>query len=96
VKPFVRHEAITGLVVHHTTQCWCGCCLLLVGTHSAKSSILVWRCLNCRKRRGEDGGKISAECIEELVSFYDRHGHTEQPLIWCDAFGGYFARGRDD
>jgi hypothetical protein len=95
-----RHEHLLGLMVCVVDGCgapvgvrhWCGCTVCRVAPHSKVSNVLVWKCVRCGKRHG----RLTDDDIEELDSFYDRHGKNRQPLQWCETFGGYFERGWHD
>ena len=79
-----RHEGITGLDV--AWPCRCNCALIRTAPHSKVSDILVWKCAHCGARKG----KVTDDEIHSLASFTDRRGWNQQPLKWCESFGGFF------
>ena len=73
-------EWIWGIDVYVVTACRCGCALMRVHPHSVKSSIPIWKCGWCRKRKG----RVTEEEIKILEDFLHRFGWIVEPLVFHD------------
>jgi hypothetical protein len=68
-------------------QRWCQCRQVRVTPYSAKSRLLIWRCIWCHGRRG----KLDGDTINKLQQFVNRFGWVMWPLILHEDGGVYVA-----
>jgi hypothetical protein len=78
---------IYGLEAVVVDPCRCGCPLLRVHPHSARSDIPIWQCVWCRSRRG----RPTAIELALLNAWLREYGYTLKPLAFCDDGGIRFA-----
>ena len=69
---------IWGLDVRVVTPCRCGCPLIRVHPYSVKSSIPIWKCSWCARRKG----KLTEAEIELLERWVRQFGWTLEPLVF--------------
>ena len=69
---------IWGLDVQVVAPCRCGCPLIRVHPYSVKSSIPVWKCSWCARRKG----KLTETEIELLEHWAHQFGWTLESLVF--------------
>ena len=69
---------IWGLDVRVVTACRCGCALIRVHPYSVKSSIPIWKCSWCARRKG----KLTETEIKLLESWVHQFGWTLESLVF--------------
>lgn len=69
---------IWGLDVRVVTPCRCGCALIRVHPYSVKSSIPIWKCSWCARRKG----KLTETKIKLLERWVHQFGWTSEPLVF--------------
>jgi hypothetical protein len=69
---------IWGLDVRVVTPCRCGCALIRVHPYSVKSSIPIWKCSWCARRKG----RLTETKIKLLERRVHQFGWTLEPLVF--------------
>jgi hypothetical protein len=69
---------IRGLDVRIVTPCRCGCALIRIHPYSVKSSIPVWKCSWCARRKG----KLAETEIKLLKRWVHQFDWTLEPLVF--------------
>ena len=69
---------IWGLDVRVVTPCRCGCALRRVHPYSVKSSIPIWKCSWCARRKG----KLTETEIKLLERWVHQFDWTLEPLVF--------------
>ena len=69
---------IWGLDVRVVTPCRCGCALIRVHPYSVKSSIPIWKCSWCARRKG----KLTETEIKLLERWAHQFGWTLESLVF--------------
>jgi hypothetical protein len=71
-------EWIWGVDVYFVTPCRCGCALRRVHPYSVKSSIPIWKCSWCARRKG----KLTETEIKLLERWVHQYGWTLECLVF--------------
>ena len=80
-------DAIFGLDIVVADPCRCGSPLIRIAPYSMRSKIPIWRCVWCRKRRGQP----TATEVALMEAWLRNYGHTLEPLCFPDTGGIEFA-----